>query len=196
MGISYTYFLDIVEFNNFDSTSGEYDDTYLYTVRMNEVILGTFPMVFFKYISFSYIGTRPTQSPSSRTLNLHSGINSLSRLSESLVVSSPSPLSWMEWCTLPFIFFLKNIGSINSGDYTTLVNLFLYHLPIIILSSEISLLYAKLRMPDRPKGELDSANRYNNFIWITKKYIIDRSKNVMEINEINRAQFTGVLALR
>lgn len=51
-------------------------------------------------------------------------------------------------------------------------------------------------MPDRPKGELDSANRYNNFIWITKKYIIDRSKNVMEINEINRAQFTGVLALR
>lgn len=48
LGISYTYFLDIVESNRFNEASEKEKEEYYYTVRMNEVILASAPMVLFK----------------------------------------------------------------------------------------------------------------------------------------------------
>ncbi len=48
LGISYTYFLDIVE-NNIISDSNEGVESYVYTARLNEVLLTGMPMVFIKY---------------------------------------------------------------------------------------------------------------------------------------------------
>lgn len=49
MGISYTYFLDILEENELDLKDDRAEEHYFYTARLNEVILATAPMVYFKY---------------------------------------------------------------------------------------------------------------------------------------------------
>ena len=51
LGISYTYFLDIIEHTLIDEVSSNNTgkDTYLYTARLNEVILDRLPLVYFKY---------------------------------------------------------------------------------------------------------------------------------------------------
>ena len=48
MGITYTYFLDIIEENKIDVNNEKGKESYLYTARLNEVILSSLPMVFFK----------------------------------------------------------------------------------------------------------------------------------------------------
>jgi hypothetical protein len=48
MGITYTYFLDIIEKNSIDANSDKGRESYIYTARMNEVILAQMPMVYFK----------------------------------------------------------------------------------------------------------------------------------------------------
>lgn len=57
MGITYTYFLDIIEKNSIDANSDKGRESYIYTARMNEVILAQMPMVYFKYSSF-HVDTR------------------------------------------------------------------------------------------------------------------------------------------
>jgi len=52
MGITYTYFLDIIEKNSISANSEKGKESYIYTARMNEVILAQMPMVYFKYYSF------------------------------------------------------------------------------------------------------------------------------------------------
>lgn len=58
MGITYTYFLDIIEKNSINTNSDKGVESYIYTARMNEVILAQMPMVYFKY-NFSHIDMRP-----------------------------------------------------------------------------------------------------------------------------------------
>lgn len=48
MGITYTYFLDIVERNTIYENDADGVESYLYTARLNEVILAQLPMVYFK----------------------------------------------------------------------------------------------------------------------------------------------------
>jgi hypothetical protein len=52
MGITYTYFLDIIEKNSISTNSDKGVESYIYTARMNEVILAQMPMVYFKYSYF------------------------------------------------------------------------------------------------------------------------------------------------
>jgi hypothetical protein len=59
MGITYTYFLDIIEKNSIDANSDKGRESYIYTARMNEVILAQMPMVYFKYHLF-YLDMRRT----------------------------------------------------------------------------------------------------------------------------------------
>ena len=49
MGITYTYFLDIIEFNSIDVNKEKGKEQYIYTARLNEVILAQLPMVYFRY---------------------------------------------------------------------------------------------------------------------------------------------------
>jgi len=49
MGITYTYFLDIIERNTIDVNNVKGDENYIYTARLNQVILGQLPMVYFTY---------------------------------------------------------------------------------------------------------------------------------------------------
>ena len=49
MGITYTYFLDIIEKNVVDEAQEKGQELYIYTARLNEVILAQLPMVYFKY---------------------------------------------------------------------------------------------------------------------------------------------------
>ena len=49
MGITYTYFLDIIEHNELDKSTEKTKESYYYTARLNEVILAQFPMVLFRY---------------------------------------------------------------------------------------------------------------------------------------------------
>ncbi len=49
MGITYTYFLDIIEFNSIDVNKEKGKQQYIYTARLNEVILAQLPMVYFRY---------------------------------------------------------------------------------------------------------------------------------------------------
>lgn len=49
MGISYTYFLDIIEKNVIDENNEKGQELYIYTARLNEVILAQLPMVYFRY---------------------------------------------------------------------------------------------------------------------------------------------------
>jgi len=58
MGITYTYFLDIIEKNSISTNSDKGVESYIYTARMNEVILAQMPMVYFKY-SYFHIDMRP-----------------------------------------------------------------------------------------------------------------------------------------
>lgn len=58
MGITYTYFLDIIEKNSINTNSDKGVESYIYTARMNEVILAQMPMVYFKY-NFFHIDMRP-----------------------------------------------------------------------------------------------------------------------------------------
>lgn len=48
MGITYTYFLDIIEKNTVDQNNEKGREFYMYTARLNEVILAQLPMVYFK----------------------------------------------------------------------------------------------------------------------------------------------------
>lgn len=59
MGITYTYFLDIIEKNTIDVNNEKGKETYIYTARLNEVILAQLPMVFFRYF-IAYIDIKPT----------------------------------------------------------------------------------------------------------------------------------------
>lgn len=43
-----------MEYNEYNSNTQVSNDNYYYTVRMNEVILASFPMVYFKYIFYIY----------------------------------------------------------------------------------------------------------------------------------------------
>lgn len=52
MGITYTYFLDIIEKNTIDENNEKGEETYIYTARLNEVILAQLPMVYFKYVIY------------------------------------------------------------------------------------------------------------------------------------------------
>ena len=52
MGITYTYFLDIIEKNTIDENNEIGEETYIYTARLNEVILAQLPMVYFKYVIY------------------------------------------------------------------------------------------------------------------------------------------------
>ncbi len=47
LGISYTYFLDVMEQNRLEE-DGEGSESYFYTARLNQVILASAPMVYFK----------------------------------------------------------------------------------------------------------------------------------------------------
>jgi len=49
MGITYTYFLDIIEKNYIDENNEKGSELYIYTARLNEVILAQLPMVYFRY---------------------------------------------------------------------------------------------------------------------------------------------------
>ena len=49
LGITYTYFLDIIENNEIDMSDQTAKESYLYTARLNEVILAQFPMLLFRY---------------------------------------------------------------------------------------------------------------------------------------------------
>jgi hypothetical protein len=60
MGITYTYFLDIIEKNTIDVNNEKGKETYIYTARLNEVILAQLPMVYFRYI-LANLGIRLTQ---------------------------------------------------------------------------------------------------------------------------------------
>lgn len=60
MGITYTYFLDIIEKNTIDVNNEKGKETYIYTARLNEVILAQLPMVFFRYFVCN-VGMRPIQ---------------------------------------------------------------------------------------------------------------------------------------
>jgi hypothetical protein len=51
MGITYTYFLDIIEKNIIDENNEKGEEIYIYTARLNEVILAQMPMVYFRYFS-------------------------------------------------------------------------------------------------------------------------------------------------
>lgn len=59
MGITYTYFLDIIEKNTIDVNNEKGKESYIYTARLNEVILAQLPMVYFKY-SLYYEDTKLT----------------------------------------------------------------------------------------------------------------------------------------
>ena len=48
MGITYTYFLDIMERNIIDENSDKGVESYIYTARLNEVVLAQLPMVYFR----------------------------------------------------------------------------------------------------------------------------------------------------
>lgn len=48
MGITYTYFLDIIEKNTIDENQEKGKESYIYTARLNEVILAQLPMVYFR----------------------------------------------------------------------------------------------------------------------------------------------------
>jgi hypothetical protein len=58
MGITYTYFLDIIEKNTIDVNNEKGKETYIYTARLNEVILAQLPMVYFRFI-FEYLDMKP-----------------------------------------------------------------------------------------------------------------------------------------
>lgn len=60
MGITYTYFLDIIEKNIIDTDQEKGAESYIYTARLNEVILAQLPMVYFKYYLF-YLDMKPTR---------------------------------------------------------------------------------------------------------------------------------------
>jgi hypothetical protein len=60
MGITYTYFLDIIERNIIDTNKDTGVESYIYTARLNEVILAQLPMVYFKY-RLCYLDTKPTR---------------------------------------------------------------------------------------------------------------------------------------
>lgn len=49
LGISYMYFLDIIESNYYGYGKDRARPLYQYTVRMNEVVLATAPMLVFRY---------------------------------------------------------------------------------------------------------------------------------------------------
>lgn len=58
MGITYTYFLDIIEKNTIDVNNEKGKENYIYTARLNEVILAQLPMVYFRFI-FCDLDMRP-----------------------------------------------------------------------------------------------------------------------------------------
>jgi hypothetical protein len=60
MGITYTYFLDIIEKNTIDENNEKGKESYIYTARLNEVILAQLPMVYFRYL-YSHPGMKPIQ---------------------------------------------------------------------------------------------------------------------------------------
>lgn len=60
MGITYTYFLDIIEKNTIDENNEKGKESYIYTARLNEVILAQLPMVYFRY-EMGDLGMRQTQ---------------------------------------------------------------------------------------------------------------------------------------
>lgn len=54
MGITYTYFLDIIQKNTIDVNNDNGVESYIYTARLNEVILAQLPMVYFKYFFYQH----------------------------------------------------------------------------------------------------------------------------------------------